>query len=81
MIGPSPRQAKLLGFIAATIERDDLPPSLVEMRRFLGCKSPTAPLDMLKSLEAKGYVTRRPRISRGTTLTGKARAFLAGQCG
>lgn len=77
-IGPTRRQQALLVFIADYQAREGMPPTLPEMRDFLGVRSPTAPLDMLKALERKGYVLRRPRIARGSTLTYKAALFLAG---
>lgn len=79
MTGPSDRQAQLLAFMAAFAEREGMPPTLKEMCEFLGARSPTAPLDMLRQLDKKGYVMRKPRASRGTRLTRKAHAFLAGQ--
>ena len=79
MIGPTPRQTILLEFMASYQEREGMPPTLAEMKRALGANSPTAPLDMLRQLDRKGYVTRKPRISRGSTLTEKARAYLSRQ--
>lgn len=79
MTGPSERQGALLAFMAAYAEREGMPPTLKEMREFLGARSSTAPLDMLVQLDKKGYVMRKPRASRGTRLTRKAHAFLAGQ--
>lgn len=79
MIGPSKRQGELIAFMAAYAEREGMPPTLKEMREFLGARSVTAPLDMLTALDKKGYVMRKPRVSRGTRLTRKAHTFLAGQ--
>lgn len=79
MTGPSKRQGELLAFMAAYVEREGMPPTLSEMREYLGTKSPNAALDMLKMLDKKGYVMRKPRASRGTRLTRKAHAFLANQ--
>lgn len=79
MTGPSKRQGELLAFMAAYAEREGMPPTLNEMREYLGAKSPNAPLDMLRMLDKKGYVMRKPRASRGTRLTRKAHAFLASQ--
>lgn len=79
MTGPTRRQTALLEFMAAYQTREGMPPTLTEMRRFLNVRSPTAPLDMLKALDRKGYVTRQPRISRGSRLTEKGRAYLSRQ--
>lgn len=77
--GPTDKQSRLLEFMAAYQAREGMPPTLAEMRTHLRCKSPTAALDMLRSLDRKGYVTRKPRIARGTALTEKARAYLSRQ--
>lgn len=79
MIGPSKRQGELIAFMAAYAEREGMPPTLKEMCEFLGALSTTAAHDMLVQLDKKGYVMRKPRASRGTRLTRKAHAFLAGQ--
>jgi repressor LexA len=79
VIGPSKRQGELLAFMAAYAEREGMPPTLKEMVEFLGARSTTAAHDMLKQLDKKGYVMRKPRASRGTRLTRKAHAFVAAQ--
>lgn len=81
MTGPSERQGALLAFMAAYAEREGMPPTLKEMIEFLGARSVTAAHDMLRQLDKKGYVMRKPRVSRGTRLTRKAHAFLASQPG
>ena len=69
MTPPSPKQEKILRFIDAYIREHGMPPTLKDMARHLGAKSPTAPLDIIKALAKKGYVRRRAFASRGTVLT------------
>lgn len=76
MKGPTKRQEELMRFMRDYHAREGLPPTLMEMREFLAVRSPTAPLDMLKQLERKGYVLRKPRVSRGSVLTYKGAKFL-----
>jgi repressor LexA len=75
--GPTLKQSALLGFIASFIDGHGYPPTLADIRRHTGARSPTAGLDMLNSLVRKGLLEKRPRISRGITITAKGRAELA----
>lgn len=76
MLGPTPKQEALMLFMADYQQREGMPPTLSDMREFMRVRTTVAPHDMLKALERKGYVLRRPRIARGSTLTFKAVKFL-----
>lgn len=76
MKGPTPTQDGLLRFILEYTREHELPPSLRDMRLYLGAASATAPHDHLKSLEKKGMVRRRFRVARGTTLTAKGYLYV-----
>lgn len=56
----APRQVELLQYIGEYTAQHQFPPSLQEMREYLGAASENAPLGALKLMEQKGWV-ERPR--------------------
>jgi repressor LexA len=58
-------QSKVLEFIRKCIDRDGVSPTYREIAGHFGYRSPKAAIDHVRALEKKGYVTRRPRRSRG----------------
>jgi hypothetical protein len=64
--GPSPRQAEYLAFIRAFTDRWQVPPSFEEIGRHFMTTAPSVN-SMVKTLEARGFLTRvpgRPRTLR-----------------
>ena len=61
----TPRQRSILGFIVERIELQGIPPSLHEIAGAFGLRSAAGVADHLKAIERKGYIRRRPGISRG----------------
>lgn len=72
------KQEALFEFVATFIERHGYPPTLLDIRRHTGAKSPTAGLDVLKALAKKGLLRRQRYIARGLTITDEGHALLRG---
>ena len=58
-------QSNILEFIRKCIDREGVSPTYREIARHFGYRSPKGAFDHVRALEKKGYVTRRPRLSRG----------------
>ena len=61
-------QALVLAFIKRHRHELGWPPTIPEIARHFGWKSPTAASQHLIALERKGYIKRSPNISRGITV-------------
>ncbi len=59
------RQQQIFEFILSSIDKFGYPPSIPEIQEKFFFKSPNAVKDHLEALERKGYISRRPRKSRG----------------
>lgn len=59
------RQRSILDFVIERIDVQGLPPSLHEIARAFKLRSPAGVVDHLKAIERKGFIRRRPGISRG----------------
>lgn len=59
------RQRAIYEFVVESIEEKGFPPSLMEIARAFGLSSPAGIAEHLKAIERKGYIRRRPGISRG----------------
>lgn len=64
------RQREVLGFIQAATRATGLPPTRNEIREYFGWQSPNAAEQMVRALEAKGYLRVVAGASRGIVLTG-----------
>lgn len=66
----TPRQAQIVRFITDTIARRGYPPTVREIGRAVGLKSPSAVHAQLKRLEDKGILTRERAMTRAIRLLG-----------
>ena len=66
------RQREILGYITQKLDVDGIPPTVQEIQRQFGFKSPNAVQTHLLALTKKGYVRRRRREARGLRLVGDA---------
>ena len=73
------RQKDIVRFIADYIDAEKYPPTMREIGRHFRIASTNGVNDHLVSIEAKGYIERRPFISRGLVLTGRARRMVAAE--
>jgi repressor LexA len=71
------RQRSILEFVVAKIDDRGIPPSLQEIAREFGLRSPAGIVDHLKAIERKGYIRRRPGISRGIEVLRRPRGVSA----
>lgn len=69
----TPRQREILDFIRDWIEQFGYAPSVRDIGRHFGIRSPNGVRGHLKALEAKGVIERDPRRSRALRLTPAAR--------
>ncbi len=63
------RQKEVLEFISATIQQKGYPPTLREIGKRFRIASTNAVNGILEALEKKGYIKRRPFLSRGIEIT------------
>ena len=66
------RQREVLDFITRTIEENGLPPSIREIGKKFRIKSTNGVRAILSALSHKGYIRRKPLVSRGIELLGSA---------
>jgi repressor LexA len=62
------RQRQILEFIVDHVEREGFPPTLREMGRHFGIRSPNGVRDHIRALERKGYIAKGPEKSRAIRL-------------
>jgi repressor LexA len=67
----SPRQQEILDFIRQFIEQEEFPPTIAEITRALGLKSPHGVREQLQTLARKGAIELIPSASRGIRLLNK----------
>lgn len=59
------RQRAIYDFLVERVRGRGIPPTLTEIASAFGLASPSGVADHLKALERKGWIRRRPGISRG----------------
>lgn len=62
------RQSEVLDAIVLYKERTGFPPTIQELAGLIGCASPNAAAEHVKSLKKKGYITVAPSAARGITV-------------
>lgn len=62
------RQNEVFEAIKIHIEKAGFPPTMLELARLIGCASPNAAVEHVKSLKKKGYITVAPGAARGITV-------------
>jgi len=62
------RQGEVLAVLQRLIEEHGIAPTLREIGRELGIRSTNGVNDHLRALERKGYITRKPMMSRALVL-------------
>lgn len=65
------KQQQILDFISSFFKQMGYPPSIGDIREKFGIKSPKGVVDHLSALQKKGYINRKPNISRGITVVGQ----------
>lgn len=68
MIELTPRQNEVFEAIKIHIEKAGFPPTMLELAGLIGCASPNAAVEHVKSLKKKGYITVAPGAARGITI-------------
>ena len=71
----SPRQMKILDFIIDQIQEQGYGPTVREIVRHVGDKSPTSVHRHLRTLESRGHITREANKSRAISLTEEHRGL------
>ena len=71
----TPRQEAIFKFISNFLEKQRIPPTVREIQGHFGFESTNAVAEHLAQLERKGYLKRRPGISRGIELASQSRCF------
>jgi repressor LexA len=69
------RQETILKFVTEFFEKRRTPPTVREIQEHFGFESTNAVVEHLATLERKGYLRRRPGVSRGIELTSKSISF------
>ncbi len=69
----SPRQRAIFNFIRSFIEQNNYPPSIRDIVNGCGISSTSVAAYHLKQLESRGYLRRRPEISRGLEIASMER--------
>ncbi|MFQ5744002.1 MAG: hypothetical protein ACE5HV_10490 [Acidobacteriota bacterium] len=64
------RQRAIYEFIVETVQGGGIPPTLTEIAGAFGLTSASGVADHLNAIERKGYIRRRPGLSRGIELVG-----------
>lgn len=72
MKGLTARQQEILDFVAQSIREHGYPPTIREIGRAFGIRSPNGVNDHLKALQRKGFLNREDLKSRAITPTRKA---------
>ena len=63
------RQQQIYDFITSAIETHGAPPTIREIGKYFGIASTNGVRSILNALGKKGYIRRRPMLSRGIELT------------
>jgi repressor LexA len=67
----TPRQKQILGYVEEYTFRTGYPPTLREIARRFNFSGPRAAAKHLQAVERKGFITRKPGISRGVEIVGQ----------
>ncbi|MDI6784256.1 MAG: transcriptional repressor LexA [bacterium] len=65
------KQQLIFDFITGFSKQMGYPPSIGDISQKFGIKSPKGVVDHLTAIERKGYIKRKPNISRGITIVSK----------
>ena len=68
------RQKQILEYISDMINKNGFPPTIREIGERFEFKSTNATRSVLDALSKKGFIRRKPMVSRGIELLGQARA-------
>ncbi|EOY5729800.1 LexA family transcriptional regulator [Enterobacter bugandensis] len=68
MMELTPRQSEVLDAIVLYKDRTGFPPTLLELAGLIGCASPNAAAEHVRSLKNKGYVSIARGAARGITV-------------
>lgn len=68
MMKLTPRQSEVLDAIVLYKDRTGFPPTMLELAGLIGCASPNAAAEHVKSLKKKGYLTVARGAARGISL-------------
>lgn len=68
--GLTPRQAAVLAYVRTHAQRHGMPPTVRDVARHFGFRSPRAAADHLDALVRKGYLERTPGAARGLRVLG-----------
>lgn len=74
---PTRRQQEVLDFIESQLTQSGRPPTIREIGAKLNIGSTNGVRSLLEALERKGYLKRKPYLSRGIELTKQAAAALS----
>ena len=78
MKGLTPRQQEILDFVSRSIREQGYPPTIREIGRAFGIRSPNGVNDHLKALQRKGFLNREDLKSRAITPTHLGQVSLTG---
>jgi len=78
MKGLTPRQQEILDFVSRSIREHGYPPTIREIGRAFGIRSPNGVNDHLKALQRKGFLNREDLKSRAITPTRLGEISLTG---
>ena len=76
--GVTRRQREVLQFIVRHSFESGYPPTISELQRGFGFKSPNSVITHVRALQSKGYLMKRPRTARGLILNPNLRAASSG---
>ena len=68
------RQKEIFDYIESYIDDDNRPPTIAEIKKTFGFRSPQSVVDHLNALQKKGYIKRLPN-SRGIVILTEKRYF------
>jgi repressor LexA len=66
------KQQQVFDFINVFSKQMGYPPSIGDIKEKFGIRSPKGVVDHLTAIERKGFIKRKPNISRGITIVGKS---------
>ena len=74
----TPRQRDLLAFIQSFVNREGIAPNFDQMAAAVGLKSKSGISGLLRQLEERGAISRRPRSARAIEILDDDRRFAEG---
>jgi len=72
----TPRQREVLDYISQMIKKSGIPPTIREIGKKFGISSTNGVRGILSSLVKKGYIKRKPLVSRGIELVKEIKSSL-----